>query len=137
MANRGGETAACSVPESGGYDSGTPVDPIRAGRGLTSPRQANRVAQQITIAAAHIVETIGDQTPNLVLAGIGFPIGLTPVEAEKRFGNLAIAGAIELSVQCSQCEDVPATGLWRKVVAPVAGRSVPERAPKAQQRCNA
>lgn len=100
-------------------------------------RKANGIVQQVTIAAAHVMETIGDQTPNLVLAGIGFPIGLASVKAEKRFGNLPIAGTIELSVQSPQSEDMPTTGLRRKVVAPVARRSVPERTPKAQQRCNA
>lgn len=93
--------------------------------------------QQVAIAPAHVVEAIGDQTPNLVLARVGFPIGLASVEAEKRFGNLPIAGTIELTVQRPQCEDMPVPGLRRKVVTPVAGRSVPERAPEAQQRRNA
>lgn len=83
------------------------------------------------------METIRDQTPNLVFARVGFPIGLASVEAEKCFGNLPIAGAIELSVQRPQCEDMPATGLHWKVVAPVTGRAVPEHTPKAQQPCNA
>ncbi len=58
-----------------------------------------RIAQQVMIVAALIMETTGDQTPNLVIARAGFPIGHATVETEQRFGNLPIAGAIELSVQ--------------------------------------
>lgn len=49
------------------------------------------------------METVGEQTPNLVLAGGGFPIGLVPVEAEK---ESSLAGLVRF--RCCLCSKKPA-----------------------------
>ena len=96
----------------------------------SKPASLDWIKKQQPIAAPHHFQAIADETANLILARIAFPILFRSMEAEQDFGDGAVTLPALVRVERAQRQNMEAPELRRHGTEIATGRTASERAAK-------